>query len=99
MHAQPLLAYVEWFKPFIPSSQDPGTGLYHTAPAVDKHHNREVSIIPADAIVRSCHLLPFHGKRYNHWWSSSNVLDNCEKFLLNAHLDVHTFSSVIGKSL
>lgn len=99
MHGQPLLAYVEWFKPFTPSSQDSATGLYRTAPAVDRNHVREACIIPANAIVRSCHLLPSYGKRSNHWWSSSNVLDNCDKFLLNTYLDVYTFSSMLGKPM
>ncbi|KIO24757.1 hypothetical protein M407DRAFT_51577, partial [Tulasnella calospora MUT 4182] len=88
-NSQPLLAYIEWFKPFKQSSGDIAPGLYYTSPSFDRHHMWEVSIIPADAIVRSCHLLPYYGKKSNHWWSSSNVLDNCDKLLLNAHLDVH----------
>lgn len=55
---------------------------------------RETSIVPATAIVRSCHLIPRYGREKNVYWNSENVLDRCEEFLFNSHFDFHTFASL-----
>ncbi|KAI8970811.1 hypothetical protein BD414DRAFT_427205, partial [Trametes punicea] len=55
---------------------------------------RLASIIPVERIARSCHLLPCFGSVAPREWSSSNVLDRCPVFYLNAFTDRNTYRLV-----
>lgn len=90
-----LLAYVEWFTPFSHSSKDRSTQLHRIKHSmVEKKTQREASIIPADSIIRSCHLFPDFGSKQNAWWRSATVLDTCKTFFFNEHMDLYTFMSL-----
>lgn len=91
----PLLAYVEWFTPFRRTKRNRGTFLYKVSCVYDDQGNYQAEVIPADSIIRSCHLLPVFGKigERSPFWKSDNVLDRCEHFFFNEFLDLHTFAA------
>ena len=84
------LAYVEWFSKFE-QSPHPDHGLYKVMRAIV---DRRTSIIPVDRIERSCHLFPDFGPIAPREWTSSNVLEKCGTFYLNAFADMETFMLV-----
>ncbi|KAG9015665.1 hypothetical protein FRB90_004553 [Tulasnella sp. 427] len=88
--SQPLLAYVEWFTPISEKRVDPGSGFVRIKPS-QVQGQRETSVIPATAIIRSCHLIPRYGKERDVHWNADNVLDRCDEFLFNPHFDLSTF--------
>lgn len=88
--SQPLLAYVQWFTPISTTKVNAGSRFFRVKPSFIQE-TREASVIPATAIIRSCHLLPKYGKEKNVYWNSENILDTCEEFLFNPHFDLHTF--------
>ncbi|KAH9846211.1 hypothetical protein C2E23DRAFT_602675 [Lenzites betulinus] len=87
------LAYVEWFTPSSPSAH-PNHGLYRFTRLVSRQGARLASIIPIDRIERSCHLLPEFGPIAPRDWSSSDVLERCQSFLLNAFSDRYMYMLV-----
>lgn len=98
------LAYVEWFSRPAASRRDANHRMYAVSRSMHKPLGvgrassgvtvREASIIEVDTIRRSCHLFPKFGLRANRAWTSSNVLDRCETFLLNNWTDHHTYQTV-----
>ncbi|KAI1782434.1 hypothetical protein LXA43DRAFT_905807 [Ganoderma leucocontextum] len=84
------LAYVEWFSKFE-RSPHPDHGLYKVTRSIT---DRRASIIPVDRIERSCHLFPDFGPIAPREWTSSNVLEQCGTFYLNAYADWETFMLV-----
>ncbi|KAI1781898.1 hypothetical protein LXA43DRAFT_907374 [Ganoderma leucocontextum] len=84
------LAYVEWFSNFE-QSPHPDHGLYKVTRSLA---DRRASIIPIDRIERSCHLFPNFGPVAPREWTSSNVLEKCSTFYLNAYADRDTFMLV-----
>ncbi|KAI0816851.1 hypothetical protein BC628DRAFT_1479638 [Trametes gibbosa] len=86
------LAYIEHFTPFT-SLPDPTTGLYQVIRSV-RGSSRLASIIPVDRIVRSCHLLPRFWAVAPREWTSSNVLEKCSTFYVNAFTDRNTYRLV-----
>ncbi|OJT02126.1 hypothetical protein TRAPUB_7421 [Trametes pubescens] len=86
------LAYVEHFTAFA-QAPDPVSGLYQVSRAV-RGTSRLASIIPVDQIVRSCHLFPRFGAVAPREWTSSNVLERCSTFYVNAFTDRNTYRLV-----
>ena len=84
------LAYVEWFSQFE-RSPHPDHGLYKVTRSLT---DRRASIIPVERIERSCHLFPHFGPVAPREWTSSNVLEKCGTFYLNAYADLETFMLV-----
>ncbi|PIL31105.1 hypothetical protein GSI_05801 [Ganoderma sinense ZZ0214-1] len=87
------LAYVEWFSKFGRSPHR-DHGLYKVTRAIA---DRRASIIPVDRIERSCHLFPEFGPVAPREWTSSNVLEKCGTFYLNARLNFCTVTDAIFK--
>ncbi|KAF8496066.1 hypothetical protein JB92DRAFT_3099756 [Gautieria morchelliformis] len=58
-----------------------------------RHNRRHGEIVHVNSIKRSCHLTPKFGsaKRCNQTWTSENVLDECQTFLLNSQLSIYMF--------
>ncbi|KAG1883313.1 hypothetical protein F4604DRAFT_1575913, partial [Suillus subluteus] len=85
------LAYVEWFS--RPRNKDSNSGMY---PISRSYQNgvRDTSIIEVDTMFRTCQLVPRFGRRANRAWSSNNVLDRCEYFLINNFIDHHTYQCI-----
>jgi hypothetical protein len=53
--------------------------------------SRLASIIPVSCIEQSLHLIPLPGSPIPHEWSSSNILDHCQNFLVNSFTDRRTY--------
>lgn len=86
-----VLAYVDWFKALKPTPYS-ANGLYR----LEQQSKRYSSIIKADRIIRSCHLIPFWpSQSVDTVWRSSTVLDNCKVFYLNKYLDMYTFAYLL----
>lgn len=93
--AQGLLAYVQWFTTISATRKDKASGFYKVKPSMVSGQ-REASIIPATAIIRSCHLIPRFGEERNIHWSSDNVMDTCEEFFLNPFFDLPLYMSLLS---
>ncbi|KAI0722800.1 hypothetical protein C8Q76DRAFT_793807 [Earliella scabrosa] len=88
---EPLM-YVRWFRPFRTS--DPMTNLPPTAHST-RHHARNIDIVHARDLVRTCHLIPKYSEEdVEPDWTSSTILDQSIPFLFNHYLDFHTFSAL-----
>lgn len=85
------LAYVEWFTPF--TTPGPDHGLYKVSRAT-RHGQPLCSVIPVTDIERSCHLLPLFGSVAPRHWTSSNVLEACPSFLVNAFADRNMYKLI-----
>lgn len=79
------LAYVEWFSP-IPANPGPNHLLYKVT-RLTHYGPRRASIIPADRILRSVHLLPVFGQSTSREWNSFSVLELCNAFYVNPFSD------------
>ena len=53
---------------------------------------RCVSIIPANQIVQSCHLIPKFGTKIGHLWTTENTLDSVNAYYLNPDLHLQDFT-------
>ncbi|KAJ7707896.1 hypothetical protein B0H16DRAFT_1746444 [Mycena metata] len=84
------LAYVEWFSPFKDPEAD---HLMYKVNRSMKDGYRHSSIIPVANIRRSVHLLPKFGPVAPADWKSSNVLDKCSHFFVNALTDRHIYAT------
>lgn len=87
------LAYVEWFTPFKRTPHP--HSLLHQVKRSYHNGDRLASVIPLQNIRRSAHLFPWFGKKKPSAWTSNNVLDLCDTFLLNIFSDCHAFHTMI----
>jgi len=83
------LAYVEWFTP-IPATLDPKHGMYRVSRLMENGH-RSASIIRAETIIHSIHLVPQFGPVMPQDWNSFTVLELCNTFYINPFADVHSY--------
>lgn len=86
---QSHLAFIEVFTAFD-SVPDKHSKLYR----VDRLYSnmvRKTAVIPVTSIFRSCHLIPDWGESVNRSWTSESVLEQCQKFFLNAFCDHHMY--------
>lgn len=92
---QPLLAYIEWFTPFQRKKRDRATLLYKVSKVLDSSNDRDpaATVVPADSIIRSCHLIPIQPGSQNQYWNADTVLDRCNEFYFNEYLDLNMFVS------
>ena len=99
-HAWPKghLAYVEWYR------LSAATGLHHNTFTVNKSplQNDIIpgDIIPVSTIRQSCQLIPYYTNTSSStmiWpkaWTSQNVLDLCNSFLLNNWATKHSYQTI-----
>jgi len=83
------LAYVEWFTP-IPATPDPKHGMYRVSKLME-NGCRSASVIRAETIIRSVHLVPQFGPVMPQGWNSFTVLKLCNTFYINPFADVHSY--------
>jgi len=83
------LAYVKWFTP-IPATPDPKHGMYRVSRLMENGH-RSASIIRAETIICSIHLVPQFGPVMPQDWNSFTVLELCNTFYINPFADVHSY--------
>lgn len=86
------LAYVEWFSAFTRPHAHHGL---HQVKRSYQNGDRLASVIPLKNIRRSVHLFPRFGKKKPSHWTSHNVLDLCDTFLVNIFSDRHAFHTMI----
>lgn len=84
------LVYIEWFSVF-PATTDPDSLLYKVSRSYARGGERLAEIIPLANIRRSIHLLPKFGPIAPTAWSSSNVLEQCKTYYVNAFTDPHIY--------
>ncbi|KAJ3913612.1 hypothetical protein F5877DRAFT_93124 [Lentinula edodes] len=84
------LAYVEWFSRF-PSQPESYTGLYRLKKQSNRDGTPAASILPLETIKHSVHLYPKWGGTVPAAWTSENVLDKCQTFLLSPFRDTHMY--------
>lgn len=86
------LAYVTWFTRFRPSP-DNDTGMYRVEPAKDSKGQAQGMIIPLTDIRQSCMLTP--GKAtWDLTWTSENILDKCDSFLVNNMQSKYSYQTI-----
>ncbi|EIN09379.1 hypothetical protein PUNSTDRAFT_66356, partial [Punctularia strigosozonata HHB-11173 SS5] len=83
------LAFVEWYTP--PSSKGRDHQMYTVT---QKRGRPKVEIIEVSKIQRNCQLFPIFGNKADRSWSSTNVLDRCERFLVNNFQDQHAYQTL-----
>ncbi|KAN0139632.1 hypothetical protein V8E53_002294 [Lactarius tabidus] len=83
------LAYVQWYSKL--TEPEPNRGMFKICPLTDAEGNWICSIVPVGNIRRSVHLIPKFGPVAPAEWTSSNVLDRCKIFYLNAFSDRQIF--------
>ena len=88
------LAYVEWFTPFR-DAPEPNSLLYKVSPMRDDTGGPICSIVPLSDILRSVQLFPRFGQVAPAAWTSSNVLNECDSFLVNSFTDRHLYRLLI----
>ena len=88
------LAYVEWYTTFTPTANNVD-GMYRVSPAKDAHGRQQGSVIPLTDIRQSCMLSPNYGNASPPaHWTSSNVLDECQSFLVNNFQSKYAFQTI-----
>ncbi len=92
---QEPLMYVRWFRPF--RTADTVTGLPPTSHST-RDQLRNVEIVPASRLVRSCHLTPrFRQDDLDPDWTPENILDQTITFSFNRYFDFHAFLALSCK--
>lgn len=87
------LAYVELYSKF--TQANPIHDLYKITKARAQNGERLVMIIPLESIHCSIHLFPSFGRAAPQHWTSSNVLDLCDRFWVNSFTDRYTYGTVV----
>lgn len=89
------LAYVEWFSPFK-SAPEANSLLYKVNRSLDQDGHRISSIIPVSAIRQTLHLFPLANRTISDSrWTSTNVLDMCNLFLLNSFSSRYAYYTLV----
>jgi hypothetical protein len=83
------LAYVEWFTPL--RDPDPATGM-HIISRSTQFHRRNAAVIPANWILRNCHLIGKCARKISREWTADNVLESTSQFYLNNYYDIDFFA-------
>ena len=83
------LAYVKWYTPF--KEPDRTHGMYKISRTRNARNEVIGDVIEVRNIRRSCHLIPACGSTVPRARTSSNVLDSCDDYWLNAFSDQHMY--------
>ncbi|KAI0632643.1 hypothetical protein C8Q77DRAFT_1218165 [Trametes polyzona] len=88
------LAYIERFTPF--AGPDRTHGMYSVTCRRDGSSGaRLATVVEIRNIRRSCHLFPVVlGGAIPRAWTSSNVLDECDRFYVNPFSDLHMYMTL-----
>ncbi|KAH9830637.1 uncharacterized protein C8Q71DRAFT_716534 [Rhodofomes roseus] len=86
--------YLEWFSKFK-SRPEANHQFYSVKRSCTADGQRLAAIVPLDSLHRSAHLLPKFGPTKPPEWTSDNVLDLCDSFLVNSFTDRHTYITVV----
>lgn len=92
-NSQPLLAYIEWFSPFQRRKRDRATLLYKVSKVLEPGSTGgpAAAVVPADSIIRSCHLIPIQPGSEDRYWKADTALDRCKEFYFNEYIDLNMF--------
>lgn len=91
------LVFVDWFS--RPKARpEPDYNMFRIKRSADLD-KCDSGVIPLSSIRRSCHLFPVFPPGKVHTtaardWTSGNVLEQCNTFLVNNFIDIHTFQIV-----
>ncbi|TRM57623.1 hypothetical protein BD626DRAFT_514014 [Schizophyllum amplum] len=92
------LAYVEWFSPSRHPRSAHNFFMVSSLPVNGRDHAVPGAIIPLANIRQSCMLTPLYGTRLDiasqAQWTSDNVLDHCNDFLVNNWQSMYTYKTV-----
>lgn len=82
------LAYVEWYSP--PSLQKSSQMFI-----VKRDAKPRYEIVPLSSIRQACMLVPYIGDgKIPRAWTSTNVLDSCDKFVVNNWRNLHAYQTI-----
>ncbi|TCD63835.1 hypothetical protein EIP91_004902 [Steccherinum ochraceum] len=85
------LAYIEWYTSF--GRIDQKTRMYQVTPST-RNRRPNAAVVSVDRIHRLCHLVGKpNDEKIDRSWTSENVLDTADEFLVNPYLSVDLFSS------
>ena len=93
---QAPLAYIEWYTPIPPAPLRKNGTMYHIKKVPPSEHTRPPgAVIPLSNIRESCMLFPsFPQDTMPASWTTSNVLDECDLFLVNNWLSKRSYQSI-----
>lgn len=95
------LAYVEWFSPPSLEDRELNARMYHVSrsykggvrrPGVAR--DRSAAIVEIDTLIRSCHLAPKFTRLADRSWTTDNVLERADSFIVNNYRDHHAFQTI-----
>ncbi|KAI0763922.1 hypothetical protein BC629DRAFT_1596851 [Irpex lacteus] len=84
------LVYIEWYTPF--QRYDASTKLYQVSRST-RNRRPNAEVVSADRILGLCHLAGKCGAEIPREWTSANVLDQADMFLVNPYTNLHGFTS------
>ena len=87
------LAYIEWFTDF--GQPNATHGLYEVRPSYNVAGDRLASVVEVTKIRHSCHLFPVCNTEIPRVWTSTTVLDSCNKFWVKCYSDMHMYMTLI----
>lgn len=91
------LAVIEWFTPPQLRERDPDHRMYPVTYSVvggRRSKKHEYAIVELNTIRHGCQLLPDFGETVNRTWTSSTVLDDCDRFFVNNWRDHLTYQTI-----
>ena len=87
------LAYVTWYTRFKASPDDQNSGMYRVEPAKYSNGMAQGAIIPLTDIRQTCMLTPARST-WDTTWSTENILDKCNSFLVNNLQSKYSYQTV-----
>lgn len=89
------LAYIEWYLPIPPAPLRKNGTMYHIKKVQSSQTRPPGSIIPISNIRESCMLFPaFPQGNTPEDWTTDNVLDRCDSFLINNWQSKRSYQSI-----
>jgi hypothetical protein len=89
------LAYVEWYTPLKSAAEDYHEMYTVKKPLLSSDGSLPGKVIPLSCIRQTCQLVPNFGTTTIPIdWTSDNVLDKCDTFLLNCFTSKYAYQTL-----
>ncbi|KAG1787961.1 uncharacterized protein HD556DRAFT_1245932 [Suillus plorans] len=88
------LAYVEWYAPLKPAAEDYYELYTVKKPLLSLDGSLPGRVISLSSIRQTCQLVPNFGRTVPIDWTSDNVLDKCDSFLLNCFTSKYAYQTL-----
>jgi hypothetical protein len=90
------LAYVQWYTS-LKSTGEPNHNMYKIKRLYRADGSPAMSIISLTSIRQSCMLIPLFDQSTfpeNDNWTTENILDECQTFLINNWRNMYTYKTI-----